>query len=125
MSANFSMNDLLLIVLIADASQNAMAGEYTTLTDGIILVATLIFWDFSLDALSYKFSIIRHIIHPPTKLLIYNGKMLRQNMRREFVSENELIAQLHKNGIEHLEDVKEAFLESNGDFTVIKRNETS
>src|SRR5881409_2972210 len=43
------MTDLLLIVLLADASQNAMAGEYKSLPDGIMLVATIVFWSYALD----------------------------------------------------------------------------
>ncbi len=41
------MTDLLLVTLLADASQNAMAGEYNSLPDGVVLVGTLIFWNYS------------------------------------------------------------------------------
>jgi uncharacterized membrane protein YcaP (DUF421 family) len=46
-TGTLGMTDLLLItLLIADASQNAMAGEYRSLPDGIVLVATIIFWNY-------------------------------------------------------------------------------
>src|SRR4026207_919209 len=47
--------DVLVIVLIADASQNAMSNEYKSITEGAILVATILFWDFMLDFLAYRF----------------------------------------------------------------------
>jgi Predicted membrane protein len=47
--------DVLVIVLIADASQNAMASDYKSITEGGILVATIVFWDYALDFLAYHF----------------------------------------------------------------------
>jgi uncharacterized membrane protein YcaP (DUF421 family) len=41
--------DLLLVVLIVDAAQNAMGSEYTSVTEGAILVATIAAWDYALD----------------------------------------------------------------------------
>lgn len=48
-TGSLSVTDLLVLVLIADASQNAMAGDYKSVPDGILLVATIIFWSFALD----------------------------------------------------------------------------
>ena len=48
------MTDLLLITLLADASQNAMAGEYKSLPDGVVLVATIIFWNYLFDWLTCR-----------------------------------------------------------------------
>ena len=53
-TGTLGMTDLLLITLLADASQNAMAGEYKSVPDGIVLVGTLIFWNYALDWLSFK-----------------------------------------------------------------------
>ena len=47
-----NLADILLIVMIADAAQNAMAGTYESITDGLILVATLAFWSYAIDWLS-------------------------------------------------------------------------
>jgi len=45
--------DVLVVVLVADASQNAMASDYKSITEGIVLVATIAFWDYFLDWLGY------------------------------------------------------------------------
>ena len=47
--------DLLVIVIIADAAQNAMAGGYKSITEGIVLVATIVFWNIAFDWLGYRF----------------------------------------------------------------------
>lgn len=114
--------DLLIIVLVADASQNAMAGEYKTVTDGVVLISTLIGWNFLLDWLAFRFRWVRRFAEPSTLLLVRNGRLLLRNMRREFITEEELWAQLRKEGIEHLSQVKAAYLEPDGNFSVI-RNE--
>jgi uncharacterized membrane protein YcaP (DUF421 family) len=49
------ITDLLVIVLIADAAQNGMAGEYRSLTDGLLLVATIVAWSYALNWLAFRF----------------------------------------------------------------------
>src|SRR5215204_3481238 len=71
------MTDLLLITLLADASQNAMAGEHKSIPDGIVLVGTIIFWDYALDWLSFKAPWFERLIEPSPLPLVKQGKLLR------------------------------------------------
>ncbi|HJV50772.1 MAG TPA: YetF domain-containing protein [Noviherbaspirillum sp.] len=113
--------DILVLVIVADAAQNAMAGEYTSVSDGMVLVATLIGWNLLLDWLSFRFRAVRRFAEPPPLRLVQNGKMLKQNMRREFLTEDELWAKLREAGVDSLDQVKEAFIESDGQVSVIKK----
>ena len=119
-AGTLGMTDLLLITLLADASQNAMAGEYKSLPDGIVLVGTIIFWDYAFDWLSFKFSWFRRLIEAPPLPLVKDGKLLRKNMRRELVTEEELMGQLRQQGIDKLSKVKKAYIESDGRISVIE-----
>ncbi|MET7967673.1 YetF domain-containing protein [Micromonospora sp. NPDC005305] len=121
-SGSTGMTDLLVIVLIADAAQNAMAADYTSITDGVALVAVIIGWAYLLDLLSYRFPAVARIIQPGSLVLVRDGRMLRRNMRRELVTEDELYAQLRQQGVEDLTDVKEVRMESQGQFSVITRD---
>lgn len=112
--------DVLIIVIVADAAQNAMSGEYQTITDGMILVATLIGWNVAFDFLSYRFKLFRRFAEPSPIPLIQNGKMLKRNMRREMISDEEMWAKLREHSVERLEQVKEAFIESDGQISIIK-----
>jgi uncharacterized membrane protein YcaP (DUF421 family) len=112
--------DVLLLVLIADASQNAMAGGYESITEGCILVATIAGWNYALDWAAFHFPALRRIVEPPPLALIRHGTMLRKNMRRELVSADELRAKLRAQGIEKFEQVKLAFMESDGEISVIR-----
>jgi len=113
--------DVLILVIVADASQNALAGEYTSVSDGMVLVATLIFWNVLLDWASYRFPGFRGMAEPKPLELVENGRLLRRNMRREFISEEELWSKLRQAGIESLDEVKRVYIESDGQISVIRR----
>jgi uncharacterized membrane protein YcaP (DUF421 family) len=122
-TGTLGMTDLLLITLLADASQNAMAGEYKSLPDGIVLVGTLIFWNYAIDWLSYKSERFGRLIEPPPLPLIKSGKLLRRNMRRELITEDELMGQMREQGLDDFSKVKAAYIESDGRISVIARDE--
>lgn len=120
---SLGMTDLLLITLLADASQNAMAGEYKSLPDGIVLVATIVFWSYALDWLSFKFPRLQRLIEPSPLPLIKDGRLLRKNMRRELITEVDLKGQLRQQGISDISKVKEAYVETDGRISVVAREE--
>jgi uncharacterized membrane protein YcaP (DUF421 family) len=119
-TGTLGMTDLLLITLLADASQNAMAGEYKSLPDGIVLVATIIFWNYAFDWLSAKSPWFERLIEPAPLPLVKYGKLLRQNLRRELITEAELLGKLREQGVEDLSKVKQANIESDGQISVIE-----
>lgn len=117
---SIGVSDMLVVILIADASQNAMAGEYTSITAGLLLVATILFWDFAIDGMCYYIPALEKIIERKTICLIKNGKMLKRNMRHEFITQDELMAQLRSCGIDDVKLVKDARIEENGDFSAVR-----
>lgn len=119
-TGSLGITDLLLITLLADAAQNAMAGEYTSISDGIVLVGTIIFWNYLFDWLSYRSEWFSRLVEPPPLPLVRNGQMMRRNMRQELVTEDELMSQLREHGLDDIQEVKEAFIEGNGQLSVIR-----
>jgi uncharacterized membrane protein YcaP (DUF421 family) len=118
-SGTVGITDVLVIVLIADAAQNAMAAEYTSIADGLLLVTTILFWSFALDWLGHHFRFVGRFVHPPPLALVKNGRMLLRNMRQELITEDELMTQLRKQGAQRVEDVKAAYMEGDGTISVI------
>lgn len=112
--------DVLVIVLIADASQNAMAGEYRSITDGFVLVGTIVFWNALLDWAAYKSPRLARFVEPPPLVLVNHGRMHRGNLRREFIAPEELMGKLREKGVDDLAQVKRAVMESNGEVSVIR-----
>lgn len=119
-AGSLSLMDLLLVVLIADAAQNAMAGEYRSITEGLLLCGTLFFWNYALDFASYRFDAVAKILEPPPLPLVKNGRMLRRNMRQELITEEELASQLRQQEVEDLQEVKLAYLEPDGALSVFR-----
>ena len=111
--------DVLVIVLIADASQNAMSSEYKSITEGGVLVATIMFWDYALDLLAYRSPFFQRLVRPAPLALIENGRMLRKNMKQEMIMEEELLSQLRQQGIDNATSVQKAYLEGDGRISVL------
>jgi uncharacterized membrane protein YcaP (DUF421 family) len=114
-----SIADLLLVVLVADAAQNAMASEYKSITEGAVLIGTIASWDYFLDWISYKFPRFYRLLNPAPLPLVKDGKIMRKHLRQELITEEELLSHLRQQGVENLGEVKRCYLEGDGHFSVI------
>lgn len=113
--------DILLLVIVADAAQNAMSGGYDTFSEGAILVCTIVGWNWLLDVLSWRFPLVRRFATPSRLTLVRDGVMQLRNMRREYITREELQEKLREQGIDKVANVKAAYLEGDGQISVIKR----
>ena len=118
---SIGMADILILVIVADAAQNGMSGEYKSVTEAFILVGTLIFWNLVIDRLNYYVPALRPVLEPPPLLLIDNGKVLWRNLRHEHVSEDELKTKLREQGVSDPSQVARSYMEADGQVTVIKK----
>lgn len=116
-------SDLLVLVIISDAAQNGMSGTYNSITDGIVLVATIVGMSFLFDWLGYHVSWMRRFVHPDRKPLVVDGRIIRRTLHEELMTEGELLTQIRLSGVDDLEAVKAAYLEGNGAVSVIRRAE--
>ena len=115
------MADILVLVIIADAAQNAMSGEYKSVTEGAILVGTIIGWNVFIDWLNFRVPALQGWLEAPPLLLVRDGRLLHRNLRHEFVTEEELKSKLREQGVKDVSEVAEAHMESDGSVSVIKR----
>jgi uncharacterized membrane protein YcaP (DUF421 family) len=74
------------VVLIADAVQNAMGSKYKSVTEGALLVFTIVSLDFALDWVGHRVPWLRRLTRPSPLLLIRNGRMIRRNMQLEMIT---------------------------------------
>lgn len=112
------ITDLLVVVLFAEAAQNAMARNYTSITEGAILVGTVIFWSYFLNWLGYKLPKLRFLNRPPL-LLVKNGQLIERHLQRELITADELMSKLRQQGVEFLAEVKFAYMEADGSISII------
>jgi uncharacterized membrane protein YcaP (DUF421 family) len=110
---------VLVLVLIADAAQNGIAGEYTSLTEGMLVVLTILFWTAVVDWAGYHFQSIGRLLHPQPVELVRDGVILRKNMRQNMVTQEELMTFVRQAGTDDLGRVKHANLEGNGEVSIV------
>lgn len=114
--------DILLLVLIADAAQNGMAGNYESIADGMLLVATIAAWNYLLDWSSYHIPALRRVLEARPLLLVRDGVMLRANMRRELITVDELKVKLREQGVTRLSEIEAAFMENDGEISLVRKD---
>jgi uncharacterized membrane protein YcaP (DUF421 family) len=122
-AGSLSVSDLLVVVLIADAAQNGMSADYHSLTEGVVVVGTIFAWNYALDWLAYRFRFVYWLLHPPSLLLIKDGRIQPLNLRAQLLTKEELLVQLREQGAEDVRTVKRCYLESDGRISVIRREE--
>jgi uncharacterized membrane protein YcaP (DUF421 family) len=108
------ISDFLLVVILGNAAQNGMIGSATSLIDGMVLIATLIF-------VSFQFPLVRGFTSAPRLCLMRDGKLLRRNLRREFITDDQLNARIRREAFEDLAIVKRLYLEADGEMSLIRR----
>lgn len=112
--------DLLVVVMIADAGSNGMTGEGFSITDSVIVITVIVLWDWVFDWLGFKSKLVAKILEAEPLEVVRNGRILRRNLERELITEEELMSQLRLQGIDDVSKVKLACLEGSGDFSVIR-----
>lgn len=116
---SIGISSILLLVLIADAAQNAMAADYKSISEGMILITTLVFWSVAVDRISYFIPASRAFLAPDRICLIKDGVMQRRGMRREHITDQELMSEIRLKGIDDITQVRRAYIEEAGDISVL------
>jgi uncharacterized membrane protein YcaP (DUF421 family) len=115
-----SLTDLLVVLLVAEAAAHGMAGEANGIIDSVVLIATILAWSILLDAAAYRWPSLAPLIKSRARPLIRDGQINHRQLRREFMSVDELMAELRLHGITELHEVSRAYLEVNGMVSVIQ-----
>jgi uncharacterized membrane protein YcaP (DUF421 family) len=115
-----SLSDLLVVVLVAEAAAHGMAGEASGIGDSVLLIATILGWSVAIDAVAYHVPALRQFLKSGRSPLIIDGEIDRRSLRREFMSRDELMAELRLHGVTDVREVARAYLEQNGMVSVIR-----
>jgi uncharacterized membrane protein YcaP (DUF421 family) len=121
--ANLGTSELVALLLISNAVQNAMNGGDNSLPGGLVLAGVLMVMSFILAALTYFSRDWERFIQGRPTLLIHHGVLQRHNLRRELLNVRELRAQLRKQGVQDIHDVEEAVLESDGYISIVRKSD--
>jgi uncharacterized membrane protein YcaP (DUF421 family) len=115
--------ELVLILLLANAVQNAMTGPDTSLTGGIVGACTLLLANAIVTRVSSRSRKLRTALEGTPTVLILKGKIIKKNMMQEHIANEELEQALREHGISTSTDVGIAVLEVDGSISVLKNDE--
>ncbi|HZT06719.1 MAG TPA: YetF domain-containing protein [Chloroflexota bacterium] len=111
--------DLVVLLIISNAVQNAMVGPDTSLTGGLVAAIVLVVVNGAVNRLFVRYGWLgRGVLGTPT-LLVNDGALIPEHLRREGLAESEVLQALREHGVESVEQVKMAVLEVDGTISVV------
>ncbi|PRY12275.1 uncharacterized protein DUF421 [Pontibacter ummariensis] len=114
--------DFILMLIVAETTQQAMVGIDNSLMNCFILVLTLVFTDITLSYVKQRFSKLDNILEGTPVVLVDNGKVLDQRMKNARVELEDILEAARKmQGLSTLDQVKYAIREKNGTITIIAK----
>lgn len=121
--SQLNSSDIVLILLISNAVQNAMVGSDVSLEGGIIAAFSLFFINFIFKKAMLKSKIIKDLVQEKPEILIHDGKIDFKTVSRLGITSDELDEVIREHGVENYKFVKLAMLEINGNISIISGNE--
>ena len=115
--------DLVLILLLANAVQNAMVGPDASLTGGVIAAGMLLLLNFTLGRAARRWTGLGRVLRGHATILINRGIILDEHLRREGIVRTDLMTALREHGVASTEEVRLAVLEVDGTISVLKNED--
>ena len=122
--SQLSVIDLVFILLISNAVQNAMVGNNTTLLGGLVAASALFIFNFILKQAIFRFPSLSKFIQGEAIMLVYKGKIKIDNMHRTRITYDELLEASREHGVETIAEVDLAILEIDGNISILSDNFT-
>src|SRR5436853_589240 len=115
--------DLVLLLIIANAVQNAMVGPDTSLAGGLVAAAVLIGWHRVVDWWRFRSRGLAKLLAGEGIMLIHHGKILDEHCVRAGITRDELRQALREHGVADVADVMLAVLEPDGAISVVRNDD--
>ena len=113
--------DLILLIILGDAVQQGLTQDDYSLTGAVLVVGTIAVLQVCVSWLSYRFKGLRPIIEGEPVIILEDGKPIDRNLRRERLTVEEIAEAARKESIGHLDEVRYAILETDGQISFIKK----
>lgn len=114
--------DLVLLIVLGDAIQQGLTQDDYSITGAVIAVSTLALMQVVTSYLSYRVRPFRKVLKGEPIVLIQDGKLLRQNLRRERMTVDDVAEEMRSQEIATFDQVQWAILESNGTISFIQKS---
>ena len=122
--AQITTFDFVLLLIIGEATQQALIGNDFSLTTAWLLITTLLGAEIAMSLFKQRFPRLERIIDGTPLVLVDNGQLLRDRMQKSRVDEADIMsAARHLQGLERLDQIKYAVLERSGGITIIPKEQ--
>lgn len=121
----FTPFDLVVVMLISEASQNALVDGDASISGALIVVATLIGLNWLLGFASARSRRIDRLVEGSPVLVARDGRIFADALARQNVSLGDFREAMRSHGVPREEDIRFAFLETNGEITVVSREQAA
>lgn len=115
-----SPNEMLALVLLGAIAADGTMGGTNSVSDAMLMIGTIVVWSYLFDLLEYYFPAVHRLLRDRQTPLVRDGRLLRKNMEREMITEEELMTALRAQGVEDVSKVRSAWLEADGQISVTK-----
>ncbi|HLP32654.1 MAG TPA: YetF domain-containing protein, partial [Bacteroidia bacterium] len=119
--SQLSVTDLVFILLISNAVQNAMLGPDTSLAGGVLAALCLFVLNYLLKLIMYRSKKVKSLIEGEPVMLVYKGNLIEDNMAKEKITLDELEAVVREHGVSSIDNVALAILEIDGNISVLSK----
>jgi uncharacterized membrane protein YcaP (DUF421 family) len=118
----FTIFDLVLLLLVANALQPAITGPDNSVTGGAIIIAVLLLINRGIALLRSRWPAFDHLIEPPPTVVVQDGKLIKQAIDKEGLSVDDIEMALREHGVDKIDDCKLAVLENDGSISCISKD---
>lgn len=122
--SEMSAFELVTLLMVPEVFSTALAREDYSMTHATVGAATLFTLVFITSLVTFRFKRIETLVEGQPTVLVSNGKTIDRNLKRERVTVDEVFSEIHKAGLQELEQVRWAILEPDGKIAIIPRETT-
>lgn len=115
--------DLVLLLIVSEATQSAMVGGDTSLQAGLVAISTLIFADMLVTRLLLKAPRLQKVLEGSPTVLVSRGQVIQNHMEKEKLTEEDLLQACRENGVAKIQEVRLAVLEVDGTISIVPLKE--
>lgn len=114
--------DLVVVLLVANAVQPAMTGPDASITGGLIIIATLLTLNYTISFVRVRVPWFNKLVEPSPVVVAKNGKWMKDELKKQELTDEEAMAALREHGLESVSETKEVVLEADGSLSVVPKD---
>jgi uncharacterized membrane protein YcaP (DUF421 family) len=121
--SKFDAFDFIITVALGSLLGNIVISKTLSLADGVAAIAVLLGAQYAMVLLSCRWKIFENIVRSEPSLVFYRGQFLKDMMRREKVTDREIISAMRMAGVSAIEDVEAVVLERDGTLSAMRKQD--